>query len=147
MGPKSRTKPKEVVKVGIKREPETPPNSPLDSEVYEVVEDGYKDPLIGSGAINDPSKTSAMKDRFISENVTETEGGFLCKPCDKVLTTKGGVARHVEDLHVMAGVRFQCPKCPYIAKNKNCLHSHISRRHNEIARGFNYEQCALYPID
>ena len=151
MGPKSRTKPKEVVKIREilpKKEPETPPNTPPDSEeVYEVVEDGYEDPLIGSGPINDPSKTSAMKEKFISENIEETVGGFLCKPCDKVLTTRGGVARHAEDLHVMLGVRFQCPKCPYIAKNKNCLHSHVSRRHNEIARGLNYEQYALYRSD
>ena len=49
-----------------------------------------------------------FQDTFISENVTETEGGgFLCNPCDKVLTTKGGILRHVEDLHVNAGVRFQ----------------------------------------
>ena len=152
MGPKSRTKPKEVVKVKEnlpKRDPKTPPSSPPDSEeVYEVVEeDGCEDPLTGSGGpiMCDPSKTSAMKDTFISENVTETdEGGFLCRPCEKVLTTKGGVARHVEDLHVMAGMRYQCPKCPYIAKNKNCLGSHVSRRHREIARGLNYEQCVLY---
>ena len=146
MGPKSRTKPKEVVKVKEilpQREPDTPPNTPPDEEVYEVVEDGHEDPLTGSGSMNDPSMTSAKKDKFISKNVMETEEGFLCKPCDKVLTTKGGVARHVEDLHVMAGMRYQCPKCPYIAKNKNCLGSHVSRRHREIARGLNYEQCVL----
>ena len=71
----------------------------------------------------------------------------MCNPCDKLLTTKGGIALHARDLHVNAGVRFQCPKCAYIAKNKNCLHSHVSRQHREIARGLNYEQYALYRTD
>ena len=153
MGPRSKTKANEVVKIketfSLKREPNTPPQSPSDSEVYEVVENGYEDPLGASSPISDLGRRlsagkEALKETFISENIIETDGGFMCNPCDKLLTTKGGVARHVEDLHVMAGVRFQCPKCPYIAKNKNCLHSHVSRQHREIARGLNYEQYALY---
>ena len=87
-----------------------------------------------------------FQDTFINENVTEMEGGFMCNPCDKMLTTRGGIARHVEDLHVNAGVRFQCPKCPYIAKNKNCLQSHVSRRHPGT-QGLNYDQYALYRTD
>ena len=149
MGPKSRTKPKEVVKIGetfsLKTEPDTPPQTPPDSEVYEVVGDGYGDPLLSGAPMVDFGRRQALMDTFMNENITETQGGFTCNPCDKMLTTRGGVARHVEDLHVMAGVRFQCPKCPYIAKNKNCLHSHVSRKHNEIARGLNYEKYALCP--
>ena len=154
MGPKLKTKPNEVVKIkgnfsSVWRDPNTPPNTPPDSEIqcipdivsYDISEEGDEDPLSGSRNNDLGRKTS--KDTFINENITETDGGFMCNPCDKLLTTKGGIARHVEDLHVNAGVRFQCPRCAYIAKNKNCLQSHCSRVHPGT-KGFNYEQCALY---
>ena len=157
MGHKKKKKPNKVVKIketfSLKRELNTPPHTPPDSEAHEVVEDGHEDPLGTYSPDNDlPQRlltgTAALKDAFINENVTKTDGGFMCNPCDKLLTTKGGIARHVEDQHVMAGVRFQCPKCAYIAKNKNCLHSHVSRQHRDIATmGLNYEQYALCRTD
>ena len=56
MGPRSRTKPEEVVKIketfSVKKEPNTPPQTPPDSEIFEVVEEGYEDPL-GASPSND----------------------------------------------------------------------------------------------
>ena len=160
IGLKRKIKPKTMVKIketfSLKGEPNTPPQTPQDSEVYEVVEDGHEDPLGNISpisSINDlPQKLSvgkaALKATFIKENITKKDRGFMCNPCAKLLATKSGVHRHVEDQHIMAGVRFQCPKCPYIAKNKNCLHSHVSRGHRDIATmGINYEQYALYHTD
>ena len=57
MPPRSKTKPQEVVKIketfSVKREPNTPPHTPPDSEVYEVVEEGWDDPLSASTPNND----------------------------------------------------------------------------------------------
>ena len=156
-----KKKPNKEVKIketfSLKREPHTPPSTPPDPELCEVVVNEYEDPLgtTPTNAKNDVpaprrilADTASLKDAFMKENVTKTDGGFMCIPCDKLMTSNSGINRHVEDQHVRAGVRFRCPKCPYIAKNKNCLHSHVSRQHRDIATAsLDYEQYALYQSD
>ena len=139
----------------IKREPNPKP----DVEICEVIEDNYEDPLVNTNSNTDPPTvvhvptdflvdTAASKESFITNNVTKEEEGFRCNPCNKLLTSKRNIARHVEDQHIRAGVKFQCPKCPHISKSKSSLQSHVSRKHRDTATGtLNYEQYALYQSD
>ena len=139
----------------IKREPNPKP----DVEICEVIEDDYEDPLVNTNSNTDPPTvvhvptdflvdTAASKESFITNNVTMEEEGFRCNPCNKLLTSKRNIARHVEDQHIRAGVKFQCPKCPHISKSKSSLQSHVSRKHRDSAIGtLNYEQYALYQSD
>jgi len=139
----------------IKREPNPKP----DVEICEVIEDNNEDPLVATNSNTDPPTvvhvptdflvdTAASKESFITNNITKEEEGFRCNPCNKLLTSKRNITRHVEDQHIRAGVKFQCPKCPHISKSKSSLQTHMSRKHRGITTGtLNYEQYALYQSD
>ena len=86
--------------------------------------------------------TLKLSDTFIRENVMTTEGGYVCKPCGKVIKYRGSLVRHVVDQHVNLGVKYQCPICKMVAGTKNSLQTHVSRNHPEL-KGLDYGQCVL----
>ena len=88
---------------------------------------------------------AVIKDTFINENVTETEEGFECKPCGKLIKHRSSLNRHVEGKHVNLGVKYQCPHCTSVARTKNSLGVHVHNYHPEMkGQGLNYDQCAIY---
>ena len=156
MGPKSGTKPHngnhEVTT------PEMFKTEPTEgSQIY--VSSSEQDEFLLDEEVNDCSEqntidelgerifagTAAIKDTFISENVTETEEGFECKPCGKLLKHRSSLQRHVVGRHANLGVKYQCPHCTSVARTKNSLCTHISKYHPEMkGQGLNYDQCAIY---
>jgi hypothetical protein len=84
---------------------------------------------------------SFLVQAFIDENVMSTAGGFVCKPCSKVLS-KGSIRRHAEEMHVNVGVIYQCPLCKVEKNTKSALQIHVGRKHPEL-KGINIRQCQL----
>ena len=72
----------------------------------------------------------------------QTAGGFLCKADGKFFKSWRGFRVHVEDAHVRAEVRYQCPRCRLTCKSKNSIKVHVSRKHPEL-KGLNFEQCIV----
>ena len=82
-------------------------------------------------------------DSFIQENVMQTEGGWVCKPCGKFIKFRGSLVRHVVDQHVNIGVKYQCTICKMVAGSKNSLQTHVCRNHPQQLRGLDYDQCVI----
>ena len=68
---------------------------------------------------------------------------LLIVPCVKVVRRNGISITEIFSIELLP---VQCPKCPYLAKNKNCLQSHVSRRHPGT-QGLNYDHYAVYRND
>ena len=82
---------------------------------------------------------------FIQGNVIDTEGGHICRPCNKFIKTNLG--RHVKEIHLERNLNYQCPLCNKLAPNKSALYEHMKRNHSpEHYIGLNYSQCAV-PVD
>jgi hypothetical protein len=84
---------------------------------------------------------SFLVQAFIDENVMSTAGGFVCKPCSKVLS-KRSIHRHAEEMHVNVGIAYQCPLCKSVKNTKNAIQLHVGRKHPEL-KGVNINQCQL----
>jgi hypothetical protein len=76
---------------------------------------------------------------FIDENVMPTTGGFICKPCSKILS-KFSIRRHVEEMHINVGSIYQCPLCKIETKNKSSLKMHVYKKHPDL-KGIDYNRC------
>ena len=150
-GPKSETNgnlevtPPQIVKMEQSNVSSTEPEVFV---VDEEVDDGSDEAAYGHNAMDElgeriSSGAAAMKDTFIYENVTETEGGFECKPCGKLIKHRSGLVRHVVDQHVNLGVKYQCPNCTTVSRTRSSLQSHVSKKHPEL-KGLDYDQCAIY---
>jgi hypothetical protein len=70
-----------------------------------------------------------------------TAEGVLCKPCGKLLGKKH-IRRHAEQIHIDAGVIFQCPMCKADKNTKNALQHHVYAKHPEL-RGLDFDQCRV----
>ena len=117
----------------------------FDEEVNDTSDEAYKHNTIDEIGERISAGAAAMKDTFISENVSETEEGFECKPCGKFFKHRSSLARHVVGRHANLGVKYQCPHCTSVARTKNSLCTHISKYHPEMkGQGLNYDQCAIY---
>ena len=81
-------------------------------------------------------------DSFIQANSMQTAGGFLCKADGKFFKTLSSLRVHVEDGHIRAGVRYQCPRCRSTFKSKNSIRVHVSTKHPEL-KGLDFEQCIV----
>ena len=76
----------------------------------------------------------------------QTAGGFLCRVDGKFFKSLYGFRMHVEDAHIRAGMRFQCPRCRTIFKSKNSIRVHVSTKHPEL-KGLDFEQCIVPNTD
>jgi hypothetical protein len=76
---------------------------------------------------------------FIDENVMPTAGGFICKPCSKILS-KFSIRRHVEEMHINVGFIYQCPLCKVEKNTKSSLKMHVGRKHPEL-KGIDINRC------
>ena len=72
----------------------------------------------------------------------QTAGGFLCKADGKFFKRRTAFRVHVEDAHVRAEVRYQCPRCGSTFKSKNSIRVHVSTKHPEL-KGLDFEQCIV----
>ena len=80
---------------------------------------------------------------FMENNILNTDGGYICKPCNKFL--KSNVHRHVRDKHVNLNIKYQCPLCNKIARSTDSFYHHLRKYHKpEEYKGLNYDLCAVY---
>ena len=80
---------------------------------------------------------------FIQSNMLYTEGGHICKPCNKFIKTN--LSRHVRDVHLSSNLKYQCPLCSTMSPSKNAFQIHLRRHHgSEHFRGLDFEQCVVY---
>ena len=93
--------------------------------------------------LSGPLISDVSIETFIEGNILNTDGGFICKPCNKFL--KSNVHRHVRDKHVNLNIKYQCPLCNKIAKSTDSFYHHLKKYHKpEEYKGLNYDHCAVY---
>ena len=63
----------------------------------------------------------------------------MCSLCGKQFSHKSGFKRHFIDLHYTPGVRYFCPACKRIYKNRNSMVKHVSVTHKTWKK-VNYNQ-------
>ncbi len=81
------------------------------------------------------SVSNLMKDR-----VATTEKGFICLICGSSVVHEASMRRHLSDIHLHSHLRYRCPLCKKIYKNKNSLANHLYSYHKDV-KGLDINKC------
>lgn len=72
---------------------------------------------------------------FLSVNIsallTAAKGVFPCELCGRTYNRKDNLLRH-QRLECGKEPQFSCPACPYKAKQKSTLRTHVGLKHTEL---------------
>ncbi len=77
-----------------------------------------------------------------SENLIAIADGFMCRICGANIGRQRA-KRHILEVHLENnGVRYECPKCKKIYKNRSSFSVHIYNYHKDI-KGLKFDQCTI----
>ncbi|XP_026684863.1 zinc finger protein 425-like [Diaphorina citri] len=91
--------------------------------------------------VNSPTESHrqvCMRQCFINWSAVQQNhaGMFICDVCGKEYKYKNGIYRH-KKFECGQEPKYQCPQCPYRAKQKSSLKTHISIKHSDsITNGY-----------
>ena len=88
---------------------------------------------------------SLSVDDLIKCSVEVCEGGFLCKICEKKISRKDHLRRHMRNIHLSSDKDYQCPPCNKYFKNRAMIYNHIFKYHQDW-KGVCYDDFATKKI-
>ena len=92
--------------------------------------------------LNKNRKISDSIEEMIAANTGKTEKGIVCLLCGSSLSDFSKVKVHFRDLHYNVGVKYACPKCQRVYKNRNSFGVHMSNKHRDM-KGLNLDLCVI----
>lgn len=67
----------------------------------------------------------------------------MCTGCGREYRYRRNLVRHI-NLECGKEPRFQCPACPYAAKHKNHIQSHIATKHKDRGELYGLDTASLF---
>jgi hypothetical protein len=80
--------------------------------------------------------------KMIDANIAATDSGFMCKLCGSLLVNRGSLRIHFRDQHFHSAVKYSCPVCKTVYKNRNSMGAHMSVYHKNL-KGLKLDHCIL----
>lgn len=87
-------------------------------------------------------KTNREMVAMMERSLTEVEDGVLCNLCGHVICDRPGFKRHFRDQHYDRAVKYRCPVCRKVYKNKSTVAVHMSNKHRHV-KGIDLEKCRV----